>query len=529
MEINAATLPDTPSELKEIVIGLQGQMSDLREAHNKETDILLEQIRHLRAQLFGRKSEKIQGGPQTLPLFDMPEPAQEDEPDEKVHVPAHDRRKRGRKPLPEELPRVEVVHDIDDADKTCACGCQLTRIGEEVSEQLDIIPAKMQVIRHIRPKYACKNCEGVEDDGPTVKIAPVPPRIIPRSIATPGLLAHILTAKFVDHTPFYRQEKQFLRLGVGISRTSMCSWAMQVASSSQPLLNLFIDEILSSFVIQADETTLQVLQEPGRDPTTKSYMWIFRRGDPERPVLIYQYHPTRGGDVAKAFLRDFEGYVQTDGYSGYDFLDHEEKIRHIGCMAHARRKFMDVVKAQGKNKKNGSAQKALNYIRKLYRIEKEAREKGLSPDERYQVRQKESKPILNQFKNWLDRAALRTPPKGLLGKAIAYTLNQWDRLVGYIEDGRLSIDNNGAENTIRPFVVGRKNWLFAGTPEGAEASALLYSLIETARANNLEPYAYLRFIFEKLPTAASLQDYEALLPWNLTPEQLEIPRAAKCC
>ena len=205
MEINAAKLPDTPSELKEIVIGLQGQMSDLREAHNKETDILLEQIRHLRAQLFGRKSEKFQGGPQTLPLFDMPEPAQEDEPDEKVHVPAHDRRKRGRKPLPEELPRVEVVHDIDDADKTCACGCQLTRIGEEVSEQLDIIPAKMQVIRHIRPKYACKNCEGVEDDGPTVKIAPVPPRIIPRSIATPGLLAHILTAKFVDHniTPTY--------------------------------------------------------------------------------------------------------------------------------------------------------------------------------------------------------------------------------------------------------------------------------------------------------------------------------------
>ncbi len=458
----------------------------------------------------------------------MPEPALEDEPEEEIHVPAHNRRKRGRKPLPEELPRVEVLHDIDDSDKTCACGCQLTRIGEEVSEQLDIIPAKMQVIRHIRPKYACKNCEGVEDDGPTVKIAPVPPRIIPRSIATPGLLAHILTAKFVDHTPFYRQEKQFQRLGVEISRTSMCGWAMQTATVCQPLLNLFIDEVLSSFVIQADETTLQVLQEPGRDPTTKSYMWIFRRGDPEKPVLIYQYHPTRGGDVAKAFLRDFEGYVQTDGYVGYDFLDHEEKVRHIGCMAHARRKFMDVIKAQGKDKKNGSAQKALNFIRKLYRIEKEAREEGLSPDELYQVRQKESKPILDQFKNWLDGAVLRTPPKGLLGKAIAYTLNQWNRLVGYIEDGRLSIDNNMAENAVRPFVVGRKNWLFAGTPEGAEASALLYSLIETARANKLEPYAYLRFIFEKLPTAEALQDYEAMLPWNLNPSQLEIPRALKC-
>ena len=192
-------------------------------------------------------------------------------------------------------------------------------------------------------------------------------------------------------------------------------------------------------------------------------------------------------------------------------------------MAHARRKFMDVIKAQSKNKKNGSAQKALNFIRKLYRIEKEAREKGLSPDDLYQVRQKESKPILDQFKNWLDRTSLRTPPKGLLGKAVAYTLNQWKRLVGYIEDGRLLIDNNMAENAIRPFVVGRKNWLFAGTPEGAEASALLYSLIETARENNLEPYAYLRFIFEKLPLATSLEDYEALLPWNLTPKNLRSP------
>jgi transposase len=528
MEINAATLPDTPHDLKEIIIGLQGQIADLHEVHDKETGILLEQIRHLRAQLFGRKSEKIQGGPQTLPLFDMPEPAEEDEAEEKVHVPGHDRRKRGRKPLPEDLPRVEVVHDIDDEDKICACGCQLTRIGEETSEQLDIIPAKIQVIRHIRPKYACKNCEGVEDDGPTVKIAPVPPRIIPRSIATPGLLAHILTAKFVDHTPFYRQEKQFQRLGVEISRTSMCSWAMQVASTSRPLLNLLTDELLADFLIQADETTLQVLLEPGRDPTTKSYMWVFRRGDPDRPVLIYQYHPTRSSDVAKAFLRDFEGCVQTDGYSGYDFLDRDEKIRHIGCWAHARRKFMDVVKAQGKNSKSRSGGKALSYIRKLYHIEKKAREKNLSHDELYQIRQKNSRPILDDFKKWLLKRSAETPPKGLLGRAITYTLNQWNRLVGYLEDGRLPIDNNMAENAIRPFVVGRKNWLFSGTPEGAEASALLYSLIETARANKLEPYAYLRFIFEKLPTAESLQDYEALLPWNLTSQQLEIPRALNC-
>ena len=313
MNIDTVTLPDTPIDLKEIIVGLHDKITGLHEAHNRETGILLEQIRHLRAQLFGRKSEKIQGGPQTLPLFDMPEPG-EDEAEEKVHVPAHNRRKRGRKPLPENLPRIECIHDIDEADKICACGCKLSRIGEEISEQLDIIPAKIQVIRHIRPKYACRNCEGVDDDGPTVKIVPVPPRIIPRSIATPGLLAHILTAKFVDHTPFYRQEKQFNRLGVELSRTSMCSWAMQVASASQPLLNLLIDEVLSGFLIQADETTLQVLLEPGRDPTTKSYMWIFRRGDPDRPVLIYQYHPTRGGDVAKAFLRDFVSAKRTTSF-----------------------------------------------------------------------------------------------------------------------------------------------------------------------------------------------------------------------
>ncbi|MBT3256945.1 MAG: IS66 family transposase [Deltaproteobacteria bacterium] len=190
--------------------------------------------------------------------------------------------------------------------------------------------------------------------------------------------------------------------------------------------------------------------------------------------------------------------------------------------------FMDVIKAQGKKRKSGSGDKALSYIRKLYRVEREARENDLSSDELYQIRQKDSKPILDDFKQWLVKTSFRTPPKGLLGKAVAYTLNQWKRLIGYLEDGRLPIDNNMAENAVRPFVVGRKNWLFSGTPEGAEASALLYSLIETAKVNKLEPYAYLRFIFEKLPMAESLQDYEALLPWNLSPEQLEIPKALKC-
>lgn len=257
-------------------------------------------------------------------------------------------------------------------------------------------------------------------------------------------------------------------------------------------------------------------------------MWVFRRGDPEKPVLIYEYHPTRSGDAASAFLRDFQGYVQTDGYKGYDFLDHSKGVRHIGCWAHARRKFMDVIKAQGKNRKAGAGDRALSYIKKLYRLEKYARKNGLSPEEIYSIRQKEAKPILDDFEKWLARKKLQTPPKGLLGKAITYTLNQWHRLKGYVEDGILDIDNNMAENSIRPFVVGRKNWLFSGTPEGAEASALLYSLIETAKANRLEPYAYLRYIFDRLPLATTLEDYEALLPWNLSPERLGCRQPVEC-
>jgi transposase len=408
------------------------------------------------------------------------------------------------------------VHDLAAEEKICGCGSELSRIGEEVSEQLDIVPAKIQVIRNIRPKYACRRCEGVGADGPTVKIAPPPPQIIPKSIVSPSLLAHVLTGKFVDAVPFFRQEKQFSRLGIEISRTSMCSWAMKAAEACAALLNLFQDEILSGYLVNIDETTVQVLAEPGRDPTTKSYMWIFRGGAPEKPALIYQYHPTRASTVAIEFLREYKGCVQTDGYSGYDFLDSEPEIDHIGCWAHSRRKFNDIIKAQGKNrKKTGSADVALGYIASLYRIEKEAKTNNLEPVEVYQKRQQESLPILNEFKQWLLKRSTQTPPKGLLGKAISYTLKQWPRLAGYLLDGRLPMDNNAAENSIRPFVVGRKNWLFSGTPEGAAASAVLYSLVETAKANGLEPFSYFRYLFGKLPVAETLEDLEALLPWNL--------------
>ncbi|MEJ2467439.1 MAG: IS66 family transposase [Candidatus Thiodiazotropha sp.] len=486
----------------------------MQDRHQQQISLLMEQIRQLRHALYGVKSEKLSAETtmRQLPLFDLPEP-EELEP-EPVVVPAHARKKPGRKALPKDLPRVEVVHDLADEEKVCSCGHELSRIGEEVLEQLDILPAVIRVLRHVRPKYACRQCEGVEDEGPTVRIAPVVPQVIPKSMASPGLLAHVLTAKFVDHLPFYRQEKMFRRLGVDIGRSTMGNWAMKTAEACQPLLNLLKDEVLDGRLINIDETTVQVLDEPGRRPTTKSYMWIFRRGDPERPVLVYQYAPT------KAFLDDFQGFVQTDGYGGYDFVDHLPGVRHVGCMAHARRKFQEVITAQGKNRKRGSADQALAYIGKLYRLESDARAARLDPDQILSMRQNQVKPLLQEFHGWLLKRSFQTPPKGALGKAISYTLKQWPRLTGYLEDGIVTPDNNAAENAIRPFVVGRKNWLFSGTPQGAEASALLYSLIETAKTNGHEPYSYLRHVFQQLPLVTTVDGYRALLPWNLDPTTL---------
>jgi len=511
------TLPDDPEELKQIILKSQAVQSRFE----KENELLREQIRLLQAQMFGKKSEKgaSDSGAVQIPLFDMPEPEIEPEGD-KVEVPRHKRQKAGRKKFPEALPREEIVHDIADEEKICNCGATLKRIGEDTSEKLDVIPAVIRVIRHIRPKYACKQCEGLEADGPVVKIAPPPKQIIPKSIATAGLLAYILTAKFCDALPFYRQESQFDRIGADISRANMCNWAMKAAVACQPVLTLLHQEIRSGPLINIDETTVQVLHEPGRVASTKSYMWVCRGGAPNSPGLMYHYAPSRASDVAKTLLGKYSGVVQTDGYVGYNFLDHISEIDHAACLAHARRKFTDAQKARGKNKKPGSIDVGLSYIRKIYAVESEAKRKEIFGDQLLRLRQDRVKPIFDDFLKWLSKKSLQVVPKSLLGKAINYTLGQWDRLLVYLDHPNVTPDNNLAENAIRPFVIGRKNWLFAGTPDGAKASADIYSLIETAKANNLEPYKYLRFLFEKIPFAESKEDFRALLPMNLNPEQL---------
>jgi transposase len=319
----------------------------------------------------------------------------------------------------------------------------------------------------------------------------------------------------------------FDRLGIGLSRATMSKWMVQAAGQCSGLIDLLRSEIRSGPLIGIDESPLQVLNEAGRKNTSKSYMWVFRGGAPDRPVLLYDYQRSRSGKTALEFLADYKGYIQTDDFSGYDHLDQKPGIVHLGCWAHARRKFVKVATVRKKHRSKrvnpkSLADQALDYIGKLYKIEKYARGQELNADQIYRMRQQAAKPLLDQFKDWLEANQHLTPPKGLLGQAISYTLANWEKLIIYIEDGRLRPDNNLVENAIRPFVVGRKNWLFAGSPDGARASATFFTLIETAKANGLEPYAYLRYIFEKLPLATSQQDLQDLLPQHIDPAAIAI-------
>jgi transposase len=503
-------LPDDTQSLKQMIFSLQQQ-----------NEYLQEMVRLLKNELFGRKSEALAAGhPNQLQLFTPDTPLEPIQSDDQIVVPEHTRKKRGRKPLPADLPRVEVIHDLPEAEKQCACGTQLSRIGQEICEKLDYIPAKIQVIRHIRPKYACKQCEGVEDDGPTVKIAPPPAQLIPKSNASEGLLAHIAVSKFADALPLYRQQKMFDRLGVEIPRATLANWMIEAAVGCGPVIDLMERELRGGPMINIDESPLQVLNEPGRSNTAKSYMWVCCGGPLDAPMVLYRYQPTRSGEVALKFLDGYRGYIQSDGYVGYDHLTQKPGIVLLGCMVHARRKFMAVIKVRKKERgkqaaTKGLADEALEYIKALYGIEKYARQNELTIEQIRDLRQEKARPILDRFKTWLDTYHPQVPPKSLLGKAIQYTLNQWERLIVYIDAGFLKPDNNVAENAIRPFVLGRKNWLFAGGPNGAEASAIFFSLIETAKANGLEPYAYLRYLFEKIPQVCNESDYLDLLPNRL--------------
>ena len=519
-------LADQAIKLDQSVARNEQLEADKHAVHQKNEQLkvqvltLTEQLNLALARRYAASSEKL--SPDQISLFDEAELDCEvldtvvdtSSDDEEITVAAHQRKKRGRKPLPDHLPRVDVVHELAEDERRCEHdGRLLAEIGEVISEQLDIIPAKIQVTRHIRKKYAC-------DCGQCIKTAPLPAQPIPKSMASPGLLAHITVSKYQDALPLYRQETILQRIGVDIPRATLANWMIRAGHLVQPLINLMQDRLLSHDIMQMDETTVQVLKESGKKAQSKSYLWLQRGGPPENPVVLYHYDPGRGAGVAKRLLEGFAGYLQTDGYDGYNAVVANNHLIHVGCMAHARRRFSEAVKAQGKNRKRGKAHRGLTLIQKLYRVEKQARK--LSPEKRYAHRQRHAQPVLDEMRLWLDQSLPQVPPSSATGKALHYLHNEWPKLVRYLDDGRLEIDNNAAENAIRPFVVGRKNWLFSASVKGATASANLYSLIETAKANGLEPYAYLRYLFAELPKAGTVDAIEALLPGRLGKDQIRI-------
>jgi transposase len=517
MPIALHQLPDDVDALKSLLAAEAARnklLTTENQRYKAQVLTLTEQLNLALARRYAASSEKL--SPDQIALFDEAEYDSEVEPgtvddassdDDAITVAAHQRKKRGRKPIPDHLPRIDVIHELPESARCCEQdGKLLTEIGEVVSEQLDIIPAKIRVLRHIRKKYAC-------DCGECIKTAPMPAQPIPKSLASPGLLAHIAVSKYQDALPLYRQQTILERIGIDLPRATLANWMIRAGALIQPLINLLEDRLFSHDILQMDETTVQVLKESGKQAQSKSYLWLQRGGPPEQQVVRFHYDPGRGAGVAKHLLQGFKGYLQTDAYDGYNAVVAANDLVHVGCWAHARRRFSDAVKAQGKSKRRGKAHRGLSLIQKLYGVESQA--KKLAPETRYEQRQRRAKPVLEELRTWLDQSLPQVPPTSATGKALHYLHKQWPKLVRYLDDGRLEIDNNLAENAIRPFVLGRKNWLFSDSVKGVKASANLYSLIETAKANGLEPYAYLRYVFTALPKADTVNAIEALLPGNL--------------
>jgi len=525
-----ADLPDTIEELRALLFLQQRERAELHakiDEYKVENERLAEAVRLLKSQRFGRSSERSPA--EQLGIFNEAEveadaerdAAEAEAEDATVEVPAHTRRKRGgRKPLPEHLPRIEVRRDLDDHEKICSNDSShvLIRIGEERAERLVYEPAKLYVEVEVRDKYACGTCkDGVACREPS-------PQPIPKSMASASLLAQVATAKYADGLPLARQEKVFSRLGIELPRSTLASWMIRCGELCEPLMDLLLEKIRGGAYVLTDETPFQVLNEDGKRAESQSYLWALRLEDTAQPLLYYEYAPTRSGDVAERLLQGFTGYLQTDGYAGYDRFDRgESKVTHVGCFAHARRKFDEALRGQGGNKgkskksaKSRVAEQGLSRINKLFKIERKYRD--ASPEERHRRRQEELAPLVHELREWTTGALGRVPPTTLAGKAVAYLDGQWPKLERVLEDGRLELSTNAIERAIRPFVIGRKAWLFADTPSGATASARLYSLVETAKANGVEPWRYLEAIFARLPEANSRTDYEALLPANLAHE-----------
>ena len=428
-------------------------------------------------------------------------------------VDANNNLKPGRKPLPKDLPRIQERIYLTDIEKAGA----LRTFFVFAKEELDIVPAQVRVIEYYQEKAVFP-----DEITPAIKTATLPKHPIPRAIGSVGLMSYLIIGKYADGLPLYRLEKILNRYGANVSRATLANWMIRLSQQLQPIINLLRDCLLAGPVINADETPLLVLKETDKAPSSKSYMWVQVGGNKTQAIVLFDYDASRSKQVPLRLFEGYQGYLQADGYAAYDSVCQKQNITQLGCWDHVRRKFVEAKKAQpkqkGKRAKISKADMAISLIQKLYLTEKQVKDTDVSHI--HEQRQQQSLPILEKLKTWMEKSIPLVPKDSLTGKALQYMNNQWPKLVTYCDDGQLNISNCRAENAIRPFVIGRKAWLFADTPNGAHASAALYSLIETAKANKVEPYHYFRHVLENIMSAQKVEDFEALLPWNTNTESV---------
>jgi len=521
-------LPDDVQELKRIIAQRDAMIAQERAAHaaalaqreqllqvmKQDNALLQHRLNLLLRSSYGPRAERFD--PRQLLLFGLLVPPLEPgEPDDTAsplseatsaqEAAAETKRKpHGRRPLPKHLPRIRIEHDLEDSDKPCPCCGELRhQIGEQITNQLEHIPSNLVVLQHARIKYACKHCNSGAcpscDGQAHIDIADKPLDPIERGLAGPGLLAHVITSKLADHLPLYRIQQIFARQQMDISRSTLCGWMKATADVVRPLYDLMCQRVRQSEVIHTDDTTVPIMDQ-GHCRTGR--LWTYF-GDELHPDIVYDYTPTRSKDGPLAWLGDFKGYLQADAYAGYDCI-YAKGVIEVACWAHCRRYFFDAQESDSIR----SAQ-MLGLIQQLYAVEKAAQ--FMAAAQRAELRMKLAKPILDRIKLWLDQQQAQVLPRSPMGHAITYALNQWAALCIYLDDGRLNIDNNAAERALRRVAIGRKNWLWAGTDESAQAHAVLWSLIASAQRHELDVQFYLRSVLAHLPATPSSQ-LERFLP-----------------
>jgi len=490
---------------------------------NKERDALeaklrnfMEQLALARKQQFGTSSEQIDAQINLFNECESEANLKSEEPTEETIVVAKRRKKpeHTRATMNDDLPTETVKHEPSPAELICpTCSNVMSVMAWREYIEMVFVPAIIKRLIHLYPVLYCKTCRA-GDESATIVEPERPAALLPKTMASPSIVSHIITQKFMMALPLYRQEQEWEQLGIRLSRQTQSNWLLAVSEKYlQPMRNRMHQHLLERDILYADETRLQVLKEPGRAAETKSFMWVYLTGGQGPPIILYDYQTTRAAKHPQAFLGKFKGYCHSDGYSGYHDL---HDITIVGCWAHSRRRFHKAVQVipEAKRTKDLPSMIGLAYCERLYAVEKKL--KNASPEERFAKRKELSVPILVEFKAWLKSIRPALLSSGLLGDAVKYCLNQWPYLENYLLDGRLEIDNNRAERTIKAFVIGRKNWLFSNTPVGAKSSAVIYSIVRTALANGLRVEAYLRWLFERFPKIDIKVEVEldALMPWS---------------